>query len=85
MEERNENFEIEAVNDTEETAVEEQGSGLNTGLAMLIGGAIALGATVAVKKTVKFVKDKRAAKKQAAEAEVVDAEIEEEFDDGQEE
>lgn len=77
MDEREITTTEEVNEETEETGVEQK-SGLNTGLAMLIGGAIALGAGAAVKKVVKIVKNRKAAK-QLTTVEIDD--IDEEFDD----
>lgn len=74
----NENNEVlvfeEAENNDEPEVIEEESSGMSTGLAMLIGGGIALGA-VALGKKLKKAWDKRKAQKEAPveiEGELVD-------------
>ena len=80
MEER-ENEVMEEMNVIELPEEEESRSGLNTGLAMLIGGALALGAGVAVKKVVNIVKNRKAAKKLVTVDDI--DEIDDDFEDSE--
>ena len=80
MEER-ENEVMEEMDVIELPEEEESRSGLNTGLAMLIGGALALGAGVAVKKVVKIVKNRKAAKKLVTVDDI--DEIDDDFEDSE--
>ena len=61
--ENNEVMLVEEETDNEPEVIEEESSGMSTGLAMLIGGGIALGA-VALGKKLKKVWDKRKAQKE---------------------
>lgn len=72
--ENNEVMLVEEDTNNEPEVIEEESSGVSTGLAMLIGGGIALGA-VALGKKLKKVWDKRKAQKEAPveiEGELVD-------------
>ena len=78
--ENNELMNVEEVEVMDDVVVTEEKSGIGTGLAMIIGAAVALAASAGVKaakKGIAKLKAKRAAKKSEGEAQVEDDDIEE--------
>lgn len=72
----NENMNYDEAMETEEVAVVEDKPGINTGLAMLIGGGLALAGAAGIRKLKKVIANHKA--KKAAEAVVIEAPAEEE-------